>query len=383
MMKPHTLFQIYKKFFFYAFLLVMLQSGLQLLAAWIMEGMGVFSPLILNLTNGAVFLLLLLVVGWRYHRHTRSVTEAVKALARGESVHLPEEGVLEELAHSINQTSEKLEEQKRSLDRRDTARVDWIRGISHDIRTPLSMVMGYSEILEEDESLTEEQRQSISIIKGESIKMKSLIDDLNLTSKLEYDRQPLRLTELSPAGLLRESVAGMLNSCGLDPEGRETEREEQDLLDRYNLDLLILPEFEGLLLQGDHHLLRRVFDNLIGNAIRHNPGGCSIMILAYRAKEAAIVEIRDDGAGIPETVARTVNSIGSEFLTQEEEEEPAAEPGELPDRPHIMGMRIAKQIVKAHGGNLFVRPDRHTVEVILPLPGETAGKGERPCGSGA
>ena len=107
------------------------------------------------------------------------------------------------------------------------------------------------------------------------------------------------------------------------------------------------------------------------------------MILAYRAKEAAIVEIRDDGDGIPETVARTVNSIGSEFLTQEEEEEPAAESGELPDRPHIMGMRIAKQIVKAHGGNLFVRPDRHTVEVILPLPGETAGKGERPRGSGA
>ena len=152
MMKPHTLFQIYKKFFFYAFLLVMLQSGLQLLAAWIMEGMGVFSPLLLNLINGAVFLLLLLVVGWRYHRHTRSVTEAVKALARGESVHLPEEGVLEELAHSINQTSEKLEEQKRSLDRRDTARVDWIRGISHDIRTPLSMVMGYAELLEEDPS---------------------------------------------------------------------------------------------------------------------------------------------------------------------------------------------------------------------------------------
>ena len=299
-------------------------------------------------------MLLLLLLAWRGYLRLHSIARGIRQLPEGAQVHLPEEGVTEALARSINQTSDMLEEQRKALGRRDTARIDWIRGISHDIRTPLSMVMGYAELLEEDPALSEEQQQSVAVIKEQSLKMKALIEDLNLTSKLEYDRQPLRLTRFRPAELLRESVAGMLNSGYFD------QQEEGS----YQIDLMILPEYESLTVTADHNLLRRVFDNLIGNAFRHNPQGCSVMILAYVAGGNAVAEVRDDGRGIPEAVASRINRLGSSL--QEMEAEPEQDPaGALTEGPHIMGMRIAKQIMLAHGGNLIIKPDRHTVAVIL------------------
>ena len=86
-----------------------------------------------------------------------------------------------------------LEQQRWNLEKRDTARTEWISGVSHDIRTPLSMVMGYADNLENDAALPEEARKQAGIIKEQSLKIKTLIEDLNLTSKLEYQMQPLRM----------------------------------------------------------------------------------------------------------------------------------------------------------------------------------------------
>ena len=62
--------------------------------------------------------------------------------------------------------------------------------VSHDIRTPLSMVMGYAGQIEDNESLPESERKKARIIRQQSTKMKNLINDLNLASKLEYNMQP-------------------------------------------------------------------------------------------------------------------------------------------------------------------------------------------------
>lgn len=392
---------IYRKFVLYVLLIGIIQAVFQSLTVWLTRMLpGSIAIPIAGISNLMVIVTLVLILGWRYYRYLGQLGKGIEALSRGEKVRLSEEGVAGSLGQSINRTSELLEEQRQAISQRDTARMDWIRSISHDIRTPLSMVMGYSEILEE-EPLSAEQRDCVAIIKAQSIKMKELIEDLNLTSKLEYDRQPLRMTELNLAELLRESVAGSINArymglrnggkteqaqraesrglaalqekekgteetaCAEGPEGAEG----GDVLDPYNIDLIILPEFEGLTVLADHHLLRRVFDNLIGNAIRHNPEGCSIMIFAYCLRDRAIIEVRDDGIGIPDQVARIINGVGSEFLSPEELAKEGTDAGSLPDRPHIMGMRIAKQIMLAHGGNLIVKPDRHTVELIVPTPG--------------
>ncbi|MDO4265395.1 MAG: sensor histidine kinase [Eubacteriales bacterium] len=382
------LFSLYGKFVLYALGIGCAQAAFQAACYYLMlHFFGTVHPLIMDLCNLLIILILLLVIAWHYHRYLERISRGINALARGESVRLSEEGATAELARSINRTSEILEDQRETIEKRDTARMEWIRGISHDVRTPLSMVMGYSEILEE-EALTDEQLHCVMIIKEQSIRMKALIEDLNLTSKLEYGSQPLRLSDVSPAELLRNSAASAMNAdlSASKPADRQMPQGE-NVSEKYSIELLILPEFEGLQISADRSLLGRVFDNLIGNAIRHNPGGCSIVILAYKAGDRAIVEIRDDGTGIPDEVARIVNAVGSAFSPLEEETEgeetaaaasaaAAAGSGEEADgehlqrlrtRPHIMGMRIAKQIMLAHGGNLFIKPDRHTAEVVFDL----------------
>ena len=89
-------------------------------------------------------------------------------------------------ANGINKTSERLIRQEADLNRRDSARTEWIAGVSHDIRTPLSLVMGYASQLEEDDNLPPEAREKAAVIRSQSERIKSLVSDLNLASKLEY-----------------------------------------------------------------------------------------------------------------------------------------------------------------------------------------------------
>lgn len=111
-----------------------------------------------------------------------------------------------ELAEKLNQTSERLERQKAVIEARDTARTNWIAGVSHDIRTPLSMIMGYAEQLLAAENMDAEQKKQLGIIRDQGVKIKHLIEDLNLTSKLQYQMQPLRQEEFHPAKLMRQIV---------------------------------------------------------------------------------------------------------------------------------------------------------------------------------
>ncbi len=346
MNRNNSLFRLYKKVMIYILSVISIQFALQIFFFHrVFENaefrnqavMAIFINLIISVS--AIFLLLCI-----HYKKLEKVEKAILLIKDGIPVKLPEEGITAEIAASINKTSEIISEQQKIIEKRDNARIEWIRGVSHDIRTPLSMIMGYSEALEEDEKLGEEQRHSASVIKEQSILMKALIDDLNLTSKLEYDKQPLRLTAFYPAELLREIVAVKLNS-----ENAES----------FDITLLILPEFEKLCITADRNLMRRVFDNIIGNSFKHNQKGCNIIIIAYISNERMIVEMTDDGKGIPEYVAGFINSYGSEFEAEEKSFEDER------DRPHIMGMRIAKQIMLTHGGNMIVKPDRHTIAVIL------------------
>ena len=88
---------------------------------------------------------------------------------------------------------------RREQQERDFTRSDWINGISHDIRTPLSMVMGYAGQSEADPVLPPRRRAQAAIIRRQSQTIRDLINDLNLTMRLDYAMQPLRLGSLQPA----------------------------------------------------------------------------------------------------------------------------------------------------------------------------------------
>lgn len=279
------------------------------------------------LLNLLLILMIASFFGFRFYRALQPIALGIEGLANNEKITLTEKGMASDLAKSLNRSSRRLETQNQQLARRDTARTEWISGVSHDIRTPLSMIMGYADGLESDASLTLMQQKKASIIKTQSLVIKKLIEDLNLTSKLEYNMQPLRISSYLPAALLREIITSYYND---------------GLPDFCQLDLLIDPGAETLTLSGDTGLLTRAFKNLIGNSLKHNLDSCCITVTAFLSEENLHIHFADTGRGIPSAVVKTLlyDNIGAE------------------QKPHIMGLRVVRSILTAHGGQLiFTKKD--------------------------
>ena len=111
---------------------------------------------------------------------------------------------------------------------RDAARSNWINGVSHDIRTPLSVVMGYAAQLEEAPGLMPEHRRQAFAIRAQSQVIRDLVNDLNLTMRLDCEMQALRKEPLQPAAFLRQTAADFLNG-GMD-SGFDFELEKRPCL---------------------------------------------------------------------------------------------------------------------------------------------------------
>ena len=281
------------------------------------------------IANLVIILLFILCFGFRFYQSMRPVAEGIEKLALGEAVDIPESGAMEELAGKINRVSGKLKEQQEMLARRDEARTEWIAGVSHHIRTPLSLIVGYADKLSQDMSLDEENRRTAEKMKRQSLIIRQLIADLNLTSKLLYQAQPLKRKDCSAAAVLRECAADFYNG--------ETELSSggggaADFV----IEIIVGKEAESVRITADEGLLKRALRNLIGNSIRHNEEGCQVTV-SMRADQSEVSwRIEDTGKGIPETVVRNLDRTESTV--------------------HIMGLRLVAQIAKAHGGKLsFIR----------------------------
>lgn len=271
--------------------------------------------------NGIAAVLLALLSGLRLFRCVKPLALGIEEMAHRHPVELPTRGLLGDLANGINQASARLTRQEAALQQRDSARTVWIAGVSHDIRTPLSIVMGYASQLAEDPELAPAKQRQAGIILRQSERIKTLVNDLNLVSKLSYDMQPLRKTELSLAVLLRGVAADFVNS-GL-PEG-------------YTFELVIADTARNLRLCADEELIRRAVSNLMANSVQHNPGGCAIKVKLQKEQANAILTVSDNGTGFSQETLEKLNHPQSA--------------AELPS--HGLGLAIVRQILKAHGGTV-------------------------------
>lgn len=207
-------------------------------------------------------------------------------------------------------------------EQREKARIEWIAGISHDIRTPLSMVMGYADTLEHDDNLSGEERQQAAVIKHQSIIMKELVEDLNLTSRLEYSMQALRKEAVRPAAVLREVAASFLNDV---QEGQ------------LQIALEIEETAEDIMIKADRRLLVRAFRNLINNSMQHGgqADAVTIQIHMQRDKSRCIIRFEDNGMGYSEEVLRQLLNRRKKDAAQ-----------------NIRGLGIVQKIIIAHGGKI-------------------------------
>ena len=209
---------------------------------------------------------------------------------------------------------------RRWYQKRDAARTQWIAGVSHDVRTPLSVMLGYASSMEADPALPQATREQAAAIRKNGQQLRGLITDLNLTNRLSHSMEPLRREWVLLPGLLRQTAADFLND---QPDSR------------YVIEPDIPQSLEGMALYGDPTLLRRALNNLVGNSIGHNPQGCRITLSLARSTLSCAISVSDDGTGYrPEQLAM-LNSRKST---------PTVENG------HGLGLTIVRQIARVHRG---------------------------------
>lgn len=258
----------------------------------------------------------------RIIKSTEPIISSIQALSEGIPTALTTSGELSELAFNVNKASQILSHQ-------NEARANWISGVSHDIRTPLSMIMGYAVRLQSDKSASSSVKEKAAIIERQSMKIKDLVQDLILVSKLEYEMQPLQKEKIRLSKLLRSYVAEILN-VGL-PDG-------------YSIELSISNAAESTTFDCDARLIERAVNNLIQNSIIHNPGGCRIQITLEHTNHTFMLIVADDGIGLSAEKLKELQ--GKQHYIDSIDERL--------DLRHGLGLVLVRQIVEAHHGQLKI-----------------------------
>jgi two-component system phosphate regulon sensor histidine kinase PhoR len=213
----------------------------------------------------------------------------------------------------------------------ERVRRDFVANVSHEFRTPLTAIQGFSETLLAGAMNDPQNRDRfLGIIVEHSRRLARLTEDLLMLSKMDADRLELEIRKLP--------VEQLVSSC---IETSQPRAKEKDLRLSVNLDKNI-PD-----IAGDRRRLTEVLQNLLDNAIQYTPAGGQIMISA-EAKDAEVeITVSDTGIGIPEA---DQPRIFERFYRVD-----VARSREVGGTG--LGLSIAKHLMEAHGGKLWVESE--------------------------
>lgn len=217
----------------------------------------------------------------------------------------------------------------------------FVSSVSHELRTPLTSIEGYLDALLEEEAgpLDEEQREFAEIAYRNAERLKALVGDLLLLSKIESGNLVMRFEAVDVNSLVRD-----------------VERELRTVAENKGL-LLSLKVEPSLSVEADLLRVTQVLSNLVSNAIKFTPSGGSVEIRACRAGDKVIVEVADQGVGIPAT---EIPQLTERFFR-------ASTAGAIQGTG--LGLAITKEIVQKHRGTLDIESEEgvgSTFRVALP-----------------
>jgi signal transduction histidine kinase len=293
---------------------------------------------VVPLVGGSLLLLTLAVMGWivgrMLVRPLAATGRAAGLVASGNlDISLPSSRVSE--VEHVNSAFESMSAGLRESIERQAAleqeRRFFIGAVVHDLRTPLFSLRGYLEGMEKGLADTPNKRAHyIATAQEKAAALDRLVNDLFDYTRIEYLDQPPATEILDLAALLQQIVDGL-----------------QPQADAQGLVLIFEAERSPELVEADPHLLTRVVENLLDNALRYTPTGGSIRISCGFKGQEVWFKVSDTGPGIPQ--ADLPNLFTPLYRGETSRNRRTGGAG--------LGLTIARRIMLAHGGDLRVRND--------------------------
>ncbi len=307
---------------------------------------------------GGLASLLAVVVGTllsaRITRPIAAMTQASEAMARGDyeqRIDVRGEDEVAALSRAFNQMASQVA-------RSSAAMRQLLANVSHELKTPLTSIQGFSQAMVDGVAEdAEQQRQLAVVINEEAGRMRDLVDDLLYLSLIESGEFSLTLDKIDFDGLIAAGVRRSAFAAG-------------------DAEVSVRQDLDGGRLSGDGRRLEQVIGNLLDNAVRFAIAGSEVVVRSYRDGDDVVFEVRNQGEPIP---ANDLPNLFDRFYQVDAARSDGAHAG--------LGLAIVSELVHAHGGRLSVESTREhgtMFAVRLPRGGPTAevtgAAGYRPNG---
>ena len=302
------------------------------------------------LLGALVSIAISLTVAWFVSRSITSpigqMQQAAERIAGGDfscRVKIAGADELARLAKSLNMMADELQQKIENLKQMDQIRTDFVANVSHELKTPLTLIRGYIETLEGKALENREKaRRFVSIIKEHTERLGNIIDDLLRLSELELSRDCIQKTDCDLKRILEDVTLGFGHA-----------------LDNKNQTLTINARGDNFKINADVDKIEQVFVNLVDNAIKYTQQDGRIEVILTDHEDKVTADVRDNGIGIE---SEHLDRVFERFYRVDK-----ARSRELGGTG--LGLGIAKHIVLAHNGNISIESDvgrGTTVSVTLP-----------------
>ncbi|MEN8815408.1 MAG: HAMP domain-containing sensor histidine kinase [Nonlabens sp.] len=268
---------------------------------------------------------------WFLTKNLRKITEVARRFKEGDlnaRIENPEETDISVFANTFNEMANTINNNLEEIKNVDVLRRQLIANVSHDLRTPLAILKGYAETLQEkNESLSKEEiERYLNVISSNSDKLTKLVEQLFEYSKLEAKQIEPIMEQFSITDLCLDLVS------------------KYQLLARNKNISLSLDVFENknILVYADISLIERALQNLIDNALKFTPDSGSIILGLEETKHFCRVSVNDSGTGISPEAQKTIFER-FKHSTEDYNKNGAG-----------LGLAIVKKIVELHNSKIEV-----------------------------
>lgn len=311
------------------------------------------SVLLFVLLGILLFSLVFLLLQRKMARDIETIAHAVKQISEGDlstRLELEGEGELTDIAENLNRMEEDIQELIDKERTSEQSKTDLITNVAHDLRTPLTSILGYLELLRKNQKLSPEMQQKyLDIAYNKSVRLQKLIEELFGFTKLSYGKINMNVTKVDIVELLAQLL-----------------EESYPNFQKNGLSYDFVSNRKSQIIEADGDLLARLFDNLIGNAIKYGKEGKRVLVSLRADREIVTIKIVNYGYVIPEN---ELPLIFDRFYRTDHSRTNASGPGGTG-----LGLAIVKNITDMHHGTVSVSSDLSgtvfTVRLKIHFDGE-------------